>query len=394
MTKKAGGPGEVFRAFLWLGCTCFGGPIAHFGYFQKEFVTRRKWIEEEGYADLVALCQFLPGPASSQVGLALGWKRAGWKGALAAWVGFTLPSVVLMVAFAYGVRAAGDLAHFGLVQGLKIAAAAVVAQAVATMARKLCPDPTRAAVAITVAVVLTLFPGSWMQLMAIAAGAAATGLCYRWLADLPIVTAPSPTTRASGFFFLALFFGLLIALPWLAQVRPSAPLLMLDSFYRAGALVFGGGHVVLPLLQQSTVQRGWVGQDTFLAGYGAAQALPGPLFAFSAYLGTFIAPRGIEGALLALGAIYLPAVLILFGALPQWERLRGLQQARVLLAGANAAVVGLLAAAFYSPILITTITSPKRFALALCAYGALQLWRTPPWIVVAACAGVGAIWFG
>ena len=393
--RKSGRPGEVFRAFLKLGCMSFGGPIAHLGYFQNEFVSRRKWIDEKAYADLVALCQFLPGPASSQVGLALGWKRAGWRGALAAWLGFTLPSAFLMVAFAYGLRSAGGLAHAGWVQGLKVAAVAVVAQAVVMMARKLCPDLPRAMIAAAAAVVLTLFPGSWIQLAVITGGAAAGVCCSRWFSAEPsIPSAHSSERRRYSFVCLGLFLGLLLVLPWLAHVWAAPALRVVDGFYRAGALVFGGGHVVLPLLQQATVARGWLSQDSFLAGYGAAQALPGPLFAFSAYLGAIIAPGGIGGALLALGAIYLPAVLILFAALPHWESLRGQPRARHLLAGANAAVVGLLAAAFYSPIWTTTVTDPKRLVLALAAFAALQFWRTPPWVIVATCAGIGAACLG
>jgi chromate transporter len=387
-------PLEVFRAFLKLGCTSFGGPIAHLGYFQNEFVVRRKWIDEEAYADLVALCQFLPGPMSSQVGLALGWRRAGWKGALAAWLGFTLPSAALMVAFAYGLRVAGFV-HPGWLEGLKIAAAAVVAQAVVMMSRKLCPDLPRALIAAAATVILILCARGWMQLVVIAGGAAA-GLGFgRWFSAEPDApAAPSPGHRSHSWVCLGLFLVLLVVLPWLARVEPTPALRVADGFYRAGALVFGGGHVVLPLLQQATVARGWLSQNSFLAGYGAAQALPGPLFAFSAYLGTLIAPGGIGGALLALVAIYLPAVLILFAALPHWEDLRRLPRARHLLAGANAAVVGLLAAAFYSPIWTTTITDPKRFVLALAVFAALQFWRTPPWIIVMACAGIGAAWLG
>jgi chromate transporter len=393
--EQPGRAAEVFRVFLKLGCTSFGGPIAHFGYFQNEFVARRKWIDQETYADLVALCQFLPGPASSQVGLALGWRRAGWRGSVAAWLGFTLPSAVLMAALAYSLRSVGNLAHAGWVQGLKVAAVAVVAQAVVMMARKLCPDWPRAAIAAGAAGILTLFATSGMQLAVIVAGAAAGVGCSRWFSGEPAIRSRPPSgRRRDGLVCLGLFLGLLLALPWLARVWPMPALRVFDGFYRAGALVFGGGHVVLPLLQQATVARGWLSQDTFLAGYGAAQALPGPLFAFSAYLGVIIAPGGIGGALLALVAIYLPAVLVLFAALPYWERLRRLPWARHLLAGANAAVVGLLAAALYSPLGTTTITEPKRFALALAAFAALQIWRTPPWIIVVACAGIGAVCFG
>jgi chromate transporter len=388
-----GRPGEVFWAFLKLGCTAFGGPIAHLGYFQDEFVKRRKWIDEEAYADLVALCQFLPGPASSQVGLALGWKRAGWRGAAAAWAAFTLPSAALMVAFAYGVRATGDLAHAGWVQGLKIAAVAVVAQAVATMARKLCPDIARATIAAFAALVLVLFTDAWMQPIAIAAGAGA-GLWFgrRSSTERPVPSQEHRPSDLSGCANLALFLGLLAFLPWAAHFSSAIWLQLASGFYRSGALVFGGGHVVLPLLQKATVGRGWLGQDSFLAGYGAAQALPGPLFAFSAYLGTLIAPGGILGAVLALFFIYLPAVLVLFGALPQWERLRNMPPARSLMGGANAAVVGLLAAAFYSPIWTSTMTDSHRLALAIAAFAGLQFWRLPTWIVVASCAAIGSSW--
>jgi chromate transporter len=390
-----GRPVEVFRVFLKLGCTSFGGPIAHLGYFQNECVGRRAWIDEQDFADLVALCQLLPGPMSSQVGLGLGWRRAGWKGALAAWLGFTLPSAVLMVAFADGLRLAGSPTHAGWLQGLKVAAVAVVAQAVVLMARRLCPDKPRAAIAAGAAVVLAFVATAWMQPLVIGAGAAAGWACGRWFKPEPIVpTAPPSGPRGRGFLCLGLFLGLLVILPGLARIWPAPALKVFDGFYRAGALVFGGGHVVLPLLQQATVARGWLSQDTFLAGYGAAQALPGPLFAFSAYLGAIIAPGGIGGALLALGAIYLPAVLVLFAALPHWERLRQAPRARQLLAGASAAVVGLLAAALYSPIWTSTVTDLKRFTLAVVAFAIIQFWRCPPWILVVACAGVGAVWFG
>jgi chromate transporter len=388
---RPGRPGEVFRAFLRLGCTAFGGPVAHLGYFHREFVERRKWIAEGDYADLLALCQFLPGPASSQTGIAIGWKRAGWRGAVAAWAAFTLPSAALMAAFAFGMGRAGDLAHAGWVQGLKIAAVAVVAQAVVSMARKLCPDAPRMAVAALAALVLSLVPGAWAQ-PAVIAGGAATGLLLgRWFSGVrPAVVQGSPPSRTSGWTCLALFLGLLVLLPLAARVWPAPWLRVAGGFYRSGALVFGGGHVVLPLLQKATVGRGWLGQDTFLAGYGAAQALPGPLFAFSAYLGVLIAPGGLGGAILALVSIYVPAVLILFAALPHWERLRGWAPARFLLGGANAAVVGLLAAAFYSPIWTTTITDPRRLVLAAAAFAALRFGRLPPWAAVVGCAAAGA----
>jgi chromate transporter len=396
---------EVFAAFLKLGCTAFGGPIAHLGYFQNEFVTRRRWIDDHTYADFVALCQFLPGPTSSQVGLALGWKRAGWRGALAAWFAFTMPSAALMFAFACGIRHLGDLAHAGWVTGLKIAAAAVVFQAVRSMAVKLCPDAPRAVLAATATAALLLWPAPWMQIAVLALGAL-LGLFLRSpTTTLPPQSAQSTKTLSSSsvpsfpsapsvpsspsLSFLLTFFALLLLLPWLAHLWPAPALQVFSRFYRTGSLVFGGGHVVLPLLEQATVAPGWLDKSTFLAGYGAAQALPGPLFTFSVYLGALIPPGGLFGALLALIAIYLPTVFLVFGTLPHWERLRAAPSARALLAGANAAVVGLLAAAFYSPIWTSTITGPGRFLFALAAYLSLEFLRFPPWLVVLACAFTG-----
>jgi chromate transporter len=390
---RSGSVREVLAAFLKLGCTAFGGPIAHLGYFQNEFVKRRRWIDEATFADTVALCQFLPGPTSSQVGLALGWRRAGWRGAFAAWFAFTMPSTVLMLAFAYGVRIAGDLARAGWVQGLKVAAVAVVAQAVWTMAKKLCPDMPRAAIALGALAALLLVPQPWMQMVVLAAGAAAGAMLIPWF-KLEPVSAPGPVAAkrpAAGYAWLAIFFGLLFLLPWLARMWPVQWLQVFDGFFRAGSLVFGGGHVVLPLLERTTVARGWLDHDHFLAGYGAAQALPGPLFAFSAYLGALIPPGGIGGGILALIAIYLPTVLLVFGTLPHWDRLRAAPQARALLAGANAAVVGLLAAAFYHPIWTSTMVSWQRFALMLAAYVGLEFCRISPWLIVLACALLGGL---
>jgi chromate transporter len=382
---------EVFRAFLKLGCSAFGGPVAHLGYFQNEFVIRRKWIEESAYADLVALCQFLPGPTSSQVGLALGWKRAGGWGALAAWAGFTLPSALLMFAFACGVGLAGGIEHAGWVQGLKLAAVAVVAQAVRTMAVKLCPDPIRAIIATCSAILLLLAPWAWIQWFVLVAGACAGAVFLREAAPAGPSAPAFVHRRVNGLPWLAAFGALLLLLPCAARIWPGGLVELGAGFYRAGALVFGGGHVVLPLLEQTTVGRGWMDHDTFLAGYGAAQALPGPLFAVSAYLGTAAGTCGIGGGLVALIAIYLPTVLLLFGTLPHWDKLRTAPRARSIFAGANAAVVGLLGAALYSPIWTSAVTGPDRLAIAIGAYAALEFLRTPPWIVVAACAAIGAI---
>ena len=387
-------PLAVLRVFLQLGCTAFGGPVAHLGYFHKEFVEKRRWIDETGFADLVALCQFLPGPTSSQVGFALGWKQAGYLGALCAWLGFTLPSAMLMLGFAYGVRQLHGLSGSGWVQGLKIAAVAVVAQALWQMARRLCPDWPRISIGCLAAGLLVLVPTGWMQLAVIGGGALAGILLEPQ--RRPVAESTTIRTiqqRYAGARWLVWFFALLLLLPLAARFWPRQCLQVVDGFYRTGSLVFGGGHVVLPLLQQATVGRGWLDHDTFLAGYGAAQALPGPLFAFAAYLGATISigPQGILGGSLALLAIYLPSALLLFGVLPQWEWLRQKPRAKAMLSGTNAAVVGLLAAAFYSPICTTALTEPKAWGIALVAGVGLMVGQLPPWLVVMACALAGKL---
>jgi chromate transporter len=392
LPPASGNAWEVLRAFARLGCTAFGGPMAHLGFFRQEFVEKRQWLDEAGYADLVALCQFLPGPASSQVALALGWKRAGYPGALYAWLGFTLPSAALMLAFASGVERLQGFSQSGCVQGLKLAAVAVVAQALCQMTGRLCPDMSRAAIAVAAATGLLFAPTAWMQLLVIAGGALA-GLIlkpgFSSAAKAHCATGGHP--RLTGLNWLVAFFALLLFLPCAVRVWPLAWLQIVDGFYRTGALVFGGGHVVLPLLEQATVGRGWLDHNTFLAGYGAAQALPGPLFTFAAYLGATISigPRGIIGGLLALFAIFLPSPLLIFGVLPQWERLRQIPLAQALLAGTNAAVVGLLAAAFYSPICTSALTEPRRFVIAGLAFIGLMIAKLPPWLVVLGCALAG-----
>ena len=391
---ESGNAWEVLRAFFKLGCTAFGGPIAHLGFFRQEFVEKRRWIDDAGYADLVALCQFLPGPASSQVALALGWKRAGYPGALCASLGFTLPSAALMLAFAYGVQQLNGFSQSGWVQGLKIAAVAVVAQALWQMARRLCPDAPRAIIACVAAVVLLLAPTAWMQLAVIGGGAlAGMFLKQKFLSVAKPVFAPTVHQRFAGLNWLIAFFALLLFLPLAVRIWPLQWLQIVDGFYRTGALVFGGGHVILPLLEQATVGRGWLDHDTFLAGYGAAQALPGPLFTFAAYLGATISigPHGIIGGLLALFAIFLPSVLLIFGVLPHWERLRQMPLAQALLAGTNAAVVGLLGVAFYSPICTSAITDPKRLIIAIVAFSGLMFGKLPPWLIVLACAMAGKL---
>lgn len=394
--RAQGTPGEVLSAFFRLGLTSFGGPIAHLGYFREEFVARRGWIDDRGYADLVALCQFLPGPASSQVGFALGLRRAGPWGALAAWAGFTLPSAVLLVLFALGASAISGPFGLGVLHGLKIVAVAIVAQAVWGMARTLCPDRERAGIAVAAVLMAIFVGGSTGQLGAILLG----GLAGLWLrrddgagggavADFPV-------SRRVGIIALALFFALLAGLPLLVPLVPSQALAVIDAFYRAGALVFGGGHVVLPLLEAEVVATGWVSPDVFLAGYGAAQAVPGPLFTFAAYLGFVLdpAPNGLVGAALALTAIFLPGFLLLVGVLPFWNGLRARPGIRAPMAGANAAVVGILGAALYDPVWTSAILLPEDFALALVCFVALVAWKCPPWIVVliAAIGGAGLAW--
>jgi chromate transporter len=385
---------EVLRAFLKLGCTAFGGPVAHLGFFRQEFVEKRRWIDDAQYADLVALCQFLPGPASSQVALSLGLKRAGYFGAVCAWLGFTLPSAILMLAFAYGVQQVNGFSQSGWLQGLKIAAVAVVAQALWQMAKRLCPDLPRAIIACAAAMALLIAPTAWMQLVVIAGGALAGGcLKQKYLLVTEAAYRSPMHRRFAGLNWLAAFFALLLLLPLMSRLWPQGWLQIIDGFYRAGSLVFGGGHTVLPLLEQSTVGRGWLDHDIFLAGYGAAQALPGPLFAFAAYLGATISvgPQGIIGGLLALLAIYLPSALLIFGVLPQWERLRQIPLAQAMLAGTNAAVVGLLGAVFYSPICTSGITDSKRLVIALVAFISLMFWKMPPWLIVIFCALAGKL---
>ena len=392
---RAGGSWrEVLGAFLRLGLTSFGGPVAHLGYFREEFVHRRRWLDDKSYADLVALCQFLPGPASSQVGLAVGLLRGGYAGAFAAWIGFTLPSAVAMVAFGYGIGALGDAAGSGWSHGLKVAAVAVVAQAVLGMARTLAPDRARATLAVAAAIIALGAPSSWGQIGAIALGGIVGALLLRGGGEATAPAAlPLNVSRTLGALLLVAFFVLLIGLPLLAAAIPSQALREFDAFYRAGSLVFGGGHVVLPLLQASVVPPGWVSNDAFLAGYGAAQAVPGPLFTFAAYLGTVMGPppNGWIGASICLVAIFLPSFFLVIGALPFWEELRRRPLAQASLRGVNAAVVGLLLAALYQPVWTVGITNAADFALAVAAFLLLFMWQTPPWLVVILSAAAGAL---
>lgn len=375
---------SVFLIFLRLGLTSFGGPVAHLGYFRDEFVTRRRWLSDSRYADLVALCQFLPGPASSQVGIALGLSRAGYRGALAAWAGFTLPSAIVLIAFALGISRYGSVLSPGALHGLKVVAVAVVAQAVWGMARHLCTDVMRVSIMIIAACVALLAPSALGQISVIVGAGILGVLIFKpgQIAEhepLPIVV-----SRRAGAIWLALFFVLLAGLPLLAYALPNQTVAVVDAFYRAGALVFGGGHVVLPLLQAQVVQPGWVSNEVFLAGYGAVQAMPGPLFTFSAFLGASMstASSGWLGGLICLLAIFAPSFLLIMGALPFWEQLRRNRRTQSALAGVNAAVVGLLLAALYQPVWTSAIVQVQDFGLALLALVALMFWKLPPWLVV------------
>ena len=394
---RAGSPLEVFCAFLKLGVSSFGGPIAHIGYFREEFVVRRGWLSEQTFVDLVALCQFLPGPASSQTGFSIGLIRAGFGGALAAWAGFTLPSAILMVLFAYGAGALSGTAGAGLLHGLQLVAVAIVAQAIFGMARSLCPDRERASIATLSALIILFSTSSLAQIGSIVLG----GLLGLWLCrDAPPMSdghIAIPVSRRTGLAALAAFFILLVGLPIAQKFSAASGLALFDAFYRSGALVFGGGHVVLPLLREAFVGPGWVSDDTFLAGYGAAQAVPGPLFTFAAYLGAVAgpAPHGVAGAALGLFGIFLSGVLILLGALPFWDDFRKHVVAQAAMRGVNASVVGLLGAALYNPLWTSSVKTPGDFALALVGFILLTVWRLPPLavVIVSALGGV-ALAFG
>jgi len=384
MKSQTGLPLEVLRVFLKLGVSSFGGPIAHIGYFREEFVVRRSWLDEQAFVDLVALCQFLPGPASSQVGFSIGLMRAGYAGALAAWTGFTLPSAIILVLFAYGAGALSGPAGTGVLHGLKLVAVAIVAQAVWGMARTVCPGRERASIAVLSALIILFSSSSLAQIGTILLG----GILGLWLCrNAPPVAEghiAMPVSRRAGLLALAAFFILLIGLPVLQALNGSPGVALFDAFYRSGALVFGGGHVVLPLLREAFVAPGWVSDEAFLAGYGAAQAVPGPLFTFAAYLGAVVkpSPHGVAGAALGLFGIFLPGILILLGALPFWDSFRTRIEAQSVMRGVNAAVVGLLGAALYNPLWTSSVKTPGDFGVALVGFVLLSVWRAPPLVVV------------
>ena len=374
---------EVFLVALRLGLTSFGGPIAHLGYFRDEYVTRRRWLDERTYADVVAMCQVLPGPASSEVGISVGLLRAGLPGAVAAWLGFTLPSALLLTAFAYGV-ASLDVAGAGWLHGLLVVAVAVVAQAVWGMARNLTSDRPRITLALLAAIAVLAFQTVWVQVLVLAAAAVIGWRFWRTAVVPRLSPMRVPISRTFAVACLVLTAVLLVALPIARQVVPSHWISVTDSFFRAGSLVFGGGHVILPLLQREVVPPGWITDQQFLAGYGAAQAVPGPLFTFSAYLGAAMGPQpnGVVGGMLALGAVFLPSFLFVLGGLPFWNSLRSAPKFEGALRGVNAAVVGILLAALYHPVWTSAIFGPADLCLALAAFGLLIVWKAPPWAVV------------
>ncbi len=391
---ERGSAGEVFAAFLKLGLTSFGGPVAHLGYYRQELVIRRRWLDEATFADLVAMCQFLPGPASSQVGFSLGVLRGnGLLGGLAAWLAFTLPSAMIMFAFALGAaHFAGPVAE-GFLHGLKLVAVAVVAQAVWGMAQSLTPDRPRAAIALAALSVVVLFAGSLAQISAIVLGAV-LGLWFcRSEAAVFTGRLNFPVSRSSGGAALCLFAVLLLLTPVFAAATGSQAVAVFDAFYRSGALVFGGGHVVLPLLQAEVVTPGWVSNEAFLAGYGLAQAVPGPVFTFAAYLGAVMnaPPNGLAGAAIALVALLLPGILLVYGMLPFWDAIRTRPAAQAAMRGTNAAVVGILGAALYNPVWTSAVITPRDFALALIGFLLLVVWKLPSWIVVALLAVAGTL---
>jgi len=385
---------EVFRAFFKLGLLSFGGPIAHLGYFRDELVVRRKWLDEAGYVDLVALCQFMPGPASSQVGFSLGVLRGNsLLGGVIAWFAFTMPSALVLLAFALAAAAFTGPVADGFLHGLKLVAVAVVGQAIWGMARNLTPDRTRAGIALAAMAIVVFVAGSVGQIAAIVVGAIAGIKLCKVETHSQIGHLHFPVSRVAGLISLALFAALLLVPPILAQLTGNQALKLFDAFYRSGALVFGGGHVVLPLLQAEVVSTGWVTPEIFLAGYGLAQAVPGPLFTFASYLGAMMgpAPNGLLGAGIALVAVFLPGLLLIYGMLPFWDQLRGRKGAQAAMRGANAAVVGILGVALYDPVWTSAVLSPRDFLLALAGFLALTMWEAPPWMVVVGLAVAGIV---
>lgn len=394
---KPGTALEVLSVFLKLGLTSFGGPVAHLGYFRTAIVAKHRWMDERAYAELVALCQFLPGPASSQVGIGIGLTRAGPLGALAAWTGFTLPSALLMLAFAFSLSTLEGAFGTGWMHGLKLAAVAVVAQAVWAMARSLTPDKQRLSLALAVTAFLLFWDSPWDQMVAMLIGAGLGLIFYgKRKIEADGGALPVPIGKRFAITCFLIFLALLGLLPLLAWIFPDQTLALISAFYRSGSLIFGGGHVVLPLLESSVVGPGWISETDFLAGYGAAQAVPGPLLSFSAFLGAAMepTPNGLLGGVLALLAIFLPSFLLVFAALPFWQLLRRRPAMQAAMMGVNAAVVGLLLAALYDPVFLAGVREPRDFAIAAVALLLLEGWRVPPWLVVLLSAVAGALLTG
>lgn len=375
---------EIFSTFLRLGFTSFGGPVAHLSYFHDEFVKKKKWLNEHAYADLVALCQFLPGPASSQVGMAIGLNRAGIIGAIVAWLGFTIPSAVILTLFGLGMTTFDLSSYQGVLHGLKVVAVSVVAQAVYGMGKKLCPDKERISIAVLSCVTVSFFNSPLVQVLILIVAGFAGVKFFKNAQELPHVPMQSGVTKKIGGVFLILFFLIILVLPFLRVASNNQAINLADSFFRAGSLVFGGGHVVLPLLQSEVVQTGWVSKDLFMAGYGLAQAIPGPLFTFSAFLGAVssLLPNGWSGAGICLFFAFLPSFLLIIGGLPFWETLRTFPYMRRSMLGINASVVGILLAALYHPVFTSAIFSAKDFALAVFGFLLLEQWKLSSWLVV------------
>ncbi|TGL65135.1 chromate efflux transporter [Leptospira jelokensis] len=383
---------QVFITAMKLGCTSFGGPIAHLSYFHDEYVTKKRWISAHAYADLVALCQFLPGPASSQVGMAIGLSRAGILGAIVSWIGFTLPSALILILFGLGLSQIEVANHKHWLHGLKVVAVAVVAQAILGMGKKLCPDKERLTIAIITSVILLFFSSAILQISLLVISGFIGVYFLKSKEDFPHDSIHKGK-KSIGFIFLALFLIFLFVLPLLRTIVKVTEVQYFDSFYRAGALVFGGGHVVLPLLQAEVVPTGWVSNDLFMAGYGLSNAIPGPLFAFSSFLGavSIVSPNGWAGAILCLVAAFLPSFLLIVGALPFWESLRKNQTIRKAMLGINASVVGILLAAFYNPVWTSAVFSPKDFAIVIVGFLLLEFWKVPSWLVVIATVAISFV---
>lgn len=370
---------EIVAASSKLGLTSFGGPTAHLGYFKNEYVDKRKWLDDKAYADIIALCQFLPGPASSQVGIAIGMLRGGMMGGLLSWLGFTLPSVLILALFAFLYQSM-DLTDAGWIHGLKLVAVAVVLHAVIGMGKTLTPDKPRVTIAIATMIVTVLFPSAVGQILMLVVAGLLGFLLYRKQAVLPTAELPISIRKRTGAIALALFFLLLFGLPVLRSIFQHGYIALFDTFYRAGSLVFGGGHVVLPLLEREVVPNGWISAEQFLAGYGVAQAVPGPLFTFASYIGGMIA--GVGGVVVATVAIFLPSFLLIIGSLPFFNEIRKQPKLQAAFTGINAAVVGLLLAALYDPVWTSSVQTATHFSFAAVLYGLLAVWKYPPWVVV------------